>query len=546
MTKLGGFELKKIFEVPLYPYVRSSDQDAEQVVRHKVVVVGAGPIGLAAAIELAMQDIEVVVVDDNDKVSWGSRAVCYAKRPLEILDRLGCGDQFVDKGVQWNVGKVFFDERQVYQFDLLPEDGHKRPAFINLQQYYFEEYLFNRVVELKAQGKPIEIRGNNKVVSVDQGTDFATVELETPEGNYKVETDWVIACDGAASPIRSMMDLDFVGRVFEDNFLIADVIMDAEFPTERWFWFDPPFNRGQSALLHKQPDNVWRIDLQLGWDIDKEEEKKPENVIPRLKAMLGEDVKFELEWVSIYTFQCRRMEQFRKGRVIFAGDSAHQVSPFGARGANSGLQDTDNLIWKLALVMDGKAPMSLLDSYDEERVYAAQENIMNSSRATDFITPKSAISRVFRDAVLELAEKAEFARPLVNSGRLSVPATYDGSSLNSDDCEGMPARSRPGSPAADAPTENGYLLSQLGNKFQLLAVNADVPDTVIVNGITISALRVEANAEMKARYLGDKTSGVYLMRPDQHVAARWESYNGDLVAEAMNRTIGIFEQEAAQ
>ncbi|SDQ23396.1 3-(3-hydroxy-phenyl)propionate hydroxylase [Pseudovibrio sp. Tun.PSC04-5.I4] len=538
--------MKKIFEVPLYPYVRSSDQDAEQVVRHKVVVVGAGPIGLAAAIELAMQDIEVVVVDDNDKVSWGSRAVCYAKRPLEILDRLGCGDQFVDKGVQWNVGKVFFDERQVYQFDLLPEDGHKRPAFINLQQYYFEEYLFNRVVELKAQGKPIEIRGNNKVVSVDQGTDFATVELETPEGNYKVETDWVIACDGAASPIRSMMDLDFVGRVFEDNFLIADVIMDAEFPTERWFWFDPPFNRGQSALLHKQPDNVWRIDLQLGWDIDKEEEKKPENVIPRLKAMLGEDVKFELEWVSIYTFQCRRMEQFRKGRVIFAGDSAHQVSPFGARGANSGLQDTDNLIWKLALVMDGKAPMSLLDSYDEERVYAAQENIMNSSRATDFITPKSAISRVFRDAVLELAEKAEFARPLVNSGRLSVPATYDGSSLNSDDCEGMPARSRPGSPAADAPTENGYLLSQLGNKFQLLAVNADVPDTVIVNGITISALRVEANAEMKARYLGDKTSGVYLMRPDQHVAARWESYNGDLVAEAMNRTIGIFEQEAAQ
>ncbi|KZL15400.1 3-(3-hydroxy-phenyl)propionate/3-hydroxycinnamic acid hydroxylase [Pseudovibrio axinellae] len=537
---------KKIFEVPLYPYVRSPDQDAEKAVRHKVVVAGAGPIGLAAAIELAMQDIEVVVVDDNDKVSWGSRAVCYAKRPLEILDRIGCGDQFVDKGVQWHVGKVFFDERQVYQFDLLPEDGHKRPAFINLQQYYFEEYLVDRVKELQAQGKPIEIRGNNKVVSVDQSSDVATVELETPEGNYIVEADWAIACDGAASPIRSMMGLDFVGRVFEDNFLIADVIMDADFPTERWFWFDPPFNRGQSALLHKQPDNVWRIDLQLGWDIDKEAEKKPENVIPRLKAMLGEDVKFELEWVSIYTFQCRRMEQFRKGRVIFAGDSAHQVSPFGARGANSGLQDTDNLIWKLKLVMDGKAPVNLLDSYDEERIYAAEENIMNSSRATDFITPKSAISRVFRDAVLDLSEQVEFARPLVNSGRLSVPATYDGSSLNSPDTAGMPARSRPGSPASDAPTANGYLLDQLGNSFQLLAVNADVPDTVEVNGITISALRVEANDEMKARYLGEKDSAVYLMRPDQHVAARWESYDGDQVIKAMNRTIGILEQEAAQ
>ncbi|WNZ53714.1 FAD-dependent oxidoreductase (plasmid) [Microbulbifer sp. MKSA007] len=538
--------MKKIFEVPLYPYVRSPDQDAEKAVRHKVVVVGAGPIGLAAAIELAMQDIEVVVVDDNDKVSWGSRAVCYAKRPLEILDRIGCGDQFVDKGVQWNVGKVFFDERQVYQFDLLPEDGHKRPAFINLQQYYFEEYLVDRVKELQAQGKPIEIRGNNKVVSVDQGSDFATVELETPEGNYSVEADWVIACDGAASPIRAMMGLDFVGRIFEDNFLIADVVMEADFPTERWFWFDPPFNRGQSALLHKQPDNVWRIDLQLGWDVDKEEEKKPENVIPRLKAMLGEDVNFELEWVSIYTFQCRRMEQFRKGRVIFAGDSAHQVSPFGARGANSGLQDTDNLIWKLKLVMDGTAPMSLLDTYDEERIYAADENILNSSRSTDFITPKSAISRVFRDAVLDLSEAAEFARPLVNSGRLSVPATYDGSSLNSDDCAGMPVRSRPGSPAADAPTANGWLLDQLGNKFQLLAINADVPDTVDVGGITISALRVNATDEIRDRYLGDKSSAVYLMRPDQHVAARWETYDGANVAQALNRAIGIFEQEAAQ
>ncbi|MGH0002735.1 FAD-dependent oxidoreductase [Pseudovibrio ascidiaceicola] len=537
---------KKIFEVPLYPYVRSPDQDAEKAVRHKVVVVGAGPIGLAAAIELAMQDVEVVVVDDNDKVSWGSRAVCYAKRPLEILDRIGCGDQFVDKGVQWNVGKVFFDERQVYQFDLLPEDGHKRPAFINLQQYYFEEYLVDRVKELQAQGKPIEIRGNNKVVSVDQGSDFATVELETPEGNYSVEADWVIACDGAASPIRAMMGLDFVGRIFEDNFLIADVVMEADFPTERWFWFDPPFNRGQSALLHKQPDNVWRIDLQLGWDVDKEEEKKPENVIPRLKAMLGEDVNFELEWVSIYTFQCRRMEQFRKGRVIFAGDSAHQVSPFGARGANSGLQDTDNLIWKLKLVMDGTAPMSLLDTYDEERVFAAEENILNSSRSTDFITPKSAISRVFRNAVLDLSEAAEFARPLVNSGRLSVPATYDGSSLNSDDCAGMPVRSRPGSPAADAPTADGWLLDQLGNKFQLLAINTDVPDTVDVGGVTVSALRVNATDEIADRYLGDKSSAVYLMRPDQHVAARWETYDGANVAQALNRAIGIFEQEAAQ
>ncbi|NMD06740.1 MAG: FAD-dependent oxidoreductase, partial [Phyllobacteriaceae bacterium] len=416
----------RLFETPLYPYQRSVDQESETPVRHAAVVIGAGPIGLAAAIDCAQQGIPVVVLDENDKVSWGSRAICFAKRPLEILDRLGCGQPMVDKGVLWNVGKVFFDKRQVYDFNLLPEGGHKRPAFINLQQYHFEKFLVDRVWQLQAEGKAIEIRGGSKVTGIVSHRDHVGLTIETPDGPYSIEADWVIACDGATSPVRRMMGLDFIGRVFEDNFLIADVVMDAKFPTERWFWFDPPFNRGQSALLHKQPDNVWRIDLQLGWNIDKELEKKPERVIPRLKAMLGDDVKFDLEWVSIYTFQCRRMEKFRYGRVLFAGDSAHQVSPFGARGANSGLQDTDNLIWKLKLVIGGMAPDSLLDSYDIERIHGADENILNSSRSTDFITPKSEVSRLFRNAVLDLSEHYAFARPLVNSGRLSVPCTYDG------------------------------------------------------------------------------------------------------------------------
>ncbi|TBX29232.1 FAD-dependent oxidoreductase [Nioella sediminis] len=530
---------KKIFEVPLYAYERSPDQDAPAPVRRKVVVIGAGPIGLGAAIDLAQQGVEVVVLDDNDKVSFGSRAICFAKRPLEILDRLGCGHEMVAKGVEWQLGKVFFDERQVYEFNLLPEKGHEFPAFINLQQYYFEEYLVNRVRAMQAQGAPIEIRGRNKVLRVTDTGDHVSLLIDTPEGEYKLEADWLIACDGAASPTRAMMGLDFVGRVFEDNFLIADVIMEADFPTERWFWFDPPFNRGQSALLHKQPDGVWRIDLQLGWDIDKEEEKKPENVIPRLKAMLGEDVRFELEWVSIYTFQCRRMEKFRHGRVIFAGDSAHQVSPFGARGANSGLQDTDNLGWKLKLVMDGIAPESLLDSYDVERVHGADENILNSSRSTDFITPKSEMSRVLRDAVLDLSEHYAFARPLVNSGRLSVPCTYDGSPLNTPDAlPGGPARSRPGSPCADAPMGDGYLLPHLGDRFTLLTIGAEAPERVEAEGLSVHRLALDTTPEVRERYLGDAASAVYLIRPDQHVAARWPAYDAAAVETALKRAIG--------
>jgi 3-(3-hydroxy-phenyl)propionate hydroxylase len=528
--------MASIFETPLYSYQRSADQDTPHPVQHKVVVIGAGPVGLAAAIDCALHDIPVVMLDENDKVSFGSRAICFAKRTLEILDRLGCGEPIVQKGVVWNVGKVFFDTRQVYEFNLLPESGHRRPAFVNLQQYYLEYHLVERVRALQAEGKVIEIRGNNKLTSLQQNADHTILTVTTPEGDYKLEADWVIACDGAASPTRSMMGLDFVGRVFEDNFLIADVKMDAPFPTERWFWFDPPFNRGQSALLHKQPDNVWRIDLQLGWDIDKELEKKPERVIPRLKAMLGNDVNFTLEWVSIYTFQCRRMEKFRHGRVLFAGDSAHQVSPFGARGANSGLQDVDNLIWKLKSVIDGAAPDALLDSYDSERVQAADENILNSSRSTDFITPKSEISRLFRDALLDLSEHHPFARPLVNSGRLSLPCVLDGSPLNGPDDDQLPARTRPGAPAVDAPMGNEWLLEKLGGQFTVLALNCRTPDNL---NTSIKCVTIPSPPpELTARYLGDAPSALYLIRPDQHIAARWITIHNADVASAINRTVG--------
>ena len=532
--------MTKIFETPLYPYRRSADQDARTPVRHPVVVIGAGPVGMAAAIDLARHDVPVVILDDNDKVSYGSRAICFAKRPLEILDRLGCGEPMVRKGVTWNTGKVFFGDEETYRFDLLPESGHKRPAFINLQQYHFEAYMVQRIRELQEEGRPIEIRGRNAVSALAEHDDHVRLEIDTPEGPYNIEAEWLIACDGAGSSTRRMLGLDFVGKVFEDNFLIADVIMEADFPPERWFWFDPPFNRGQSALLHKQPDNLWRIDFQIGWNIDREEELKEENIRRRLHAMLGEDAKFELEWTSIYTFQCRRMESFRKGRVLFAGDAAHQVSPFGARGANSGLQDTDNLAWKLRLVMEGKAPESLLDSYSSERIHGADENILNSTRSTEFITPKSEISRIFRDAVLDLAREHEFARPLVNSGRLSVPCTYDGSPLNGPDCPELPRRTRPGSPAPDAPIANGWLLDRLGDRFQLLVFAVNAPERLEDGGIEMETIRLDPDAspELRERYLGEADGAVYLMRPDQHVAARWRHFDEAAVIAALRKATG--------
>ncbi len=522
----------------LYPYQRSPDQNAASPVRHPVVVMGGGPIGVATALDLGLQGIPVIVLDDHEGIGMGSRAICFSKRCLEISDRYGCGEPMLDKGVVWNLGKVFHEDRKVFEFNLLPEEGHKYPAFINLQQPYFEKFLVDRVRQAQKDGAPIELRGKNRVDSVQVHDDHVELEVTTPEGTYQLEADWLIGCDGAGSPLRKMLKLDFEGRVFQDSFLIADIKMKADFPTERWFWFEPSHKSGDSTLLHKQPDGVWRIDFQIGWNVDREEEMKEDNIRARLDAMLGPEVEYDIVWTSIYTFQCRRMEKFRHGRVIFAGDAAHQVSPFGARGANSGMQDVDNLGWKLGLVIDGKAPEHLLDSYDEERVHGADENILNSTRATDFITPKSKISHTFRNAVLDLAEHHEFARPLVNSGRLSVPCTYDDLSLNGpDELAGGPARTRTGSACPDAPLGDGFLLSRLGNDFVLLTIDAKAPEELEEHGVAIRRVAVSASDDktgmLAERYLGESGSAVYLIRPDQHVAARWNKFDEAAVRAAL-------------
>ena len=530
-----------------FSWQRSPDQDAPNPVHHPVVVVGAGPVGLSLAIDLAQRGQRVLVLDNDDKLSTGSRAICFAKRTLEIWDRLGVGAPMCDKGVEWNVGKVYFGNELLYRFDLLPEPGHERPAFINLQQYYAEAWLALRAAELPN----LEIRWKHAVVGCTQTDERVRLEVETPEGRYALEADWVTACDGSRSPMRAMLGQESKGRVFRDRFLIADVKMQAQFPAERWFWFDPPFHPGQSVLLHRQPDDVWRIDFQLGWDADPEVEKRPENIRPRVDAMmraaLGREVPYELEWASVYTFACLRMERFVHGRVLFAGDSAHGVSPFGARGANSGVQDADNLAWKLDLVLRGVAPRALLDTYGPEREYAADENILNSTRATDFITPKSAISRLFRDATLDLARAHPFARRIVNSGRLSVPATLHGSSLNTPDRDAFAGAMVPGAPAVDAPLPGGgWLLRRLaGNGFTALVFGDEAGASEkaveqVTQGaqglVPVDLVRLPVEGLLAQRY--DAQPGtVYLLRPDQHVCARWRAPAAADITAALTRAL---------
>ena len=517
-----------------FAYTPSPDQGCTTPAHHPVIIVGAGPVGLSLAIDLAQRGTSVVLLDDSDRIGDGSRAICFAKRTLEIFDRLGVAKPMLDKGVSWQVGKVFQAGECLYQFDLLPEPGHKMPAFINLQQFYVEKFLIDRALALG-----VDLRWKNRVVAVRNATGVVHLTIETPDGCYDLAADHVVACDGARSPIRSMLGLSFAGEIFEDQFLIADVRMQADFPVERWFWFDPPFHSGQSCLLHKQPDDVWRIDLQLSPDADPEHERQPAVVRPRIERMLGHQA-FELEWVSIYRFQCRRLERFRHGRVIFAGDAAHQVSPFGARGANSGIQDADNLGWKLALVMAGASPDDLLASYDSERSEAADENILNSTRATDFIAPRSLAERFFRNAALALARTQPFARRFVNSGRLSLPTAYAGSSLSTADTDIWLAGPAPGAPIPDAPLGRAYLAECLNGSFLLLA-GPSVPVGLAPAGVTHVAPCAE---DILLRERFDLTDhAAYLIRPDGHIAARFRQADQQRLEAALKRAKGVFNAD---
>ncbi|MDC8830259.1 FAD-dependent oxidoreductase [Alteromonas gilva] len=548
--ELGAATSKARLSRAEYKFVEPPELTRSSMTHVPVIIVGGGPVGLATAADLAGHGINTIILERSNTVSDGSRAICWAKRTLEILDRLNVGEKMKRKGVVWDIGKVFLgaDTNPLYSFDLLADKQQKMPAFVNLQQFYPEEYLIEL---LEAQPKT-QLRWQSEVVDVENDDDKVTVRVKTPAGEYLLSCDYLVAADGHRSAVRKILGLDFVGKVFEDNFLIADVRMDYDGPAERHFWFDPPFDGGQTALLHRQPDNIWRIDFQLGWNIDRKAELCPEKVGKKIAAFLGDDVEFEYEWVSIYTFSCLKMDKFTHNRVIFAGDAAHLVSPFGARGANGGIHDQDNLAWKLAFVLQGKAPEALLETYNEERSYGADENIRNSTRSTDFITPKTPVSRAFRDGVVELAKSIAFARAFVNSGRLSMPCTLDQSSLNTPDESPFSARQRPGSPCMDAPVtldgQASWLLNHLGWRFiglyysdsnerpsfEALLATSSVPVDVLIIHQQGHRGMVDSQRLIARHY--DMTPGTfYLIRPDQHIAARWREFDAGKVIAALTK-----------
>ncbi|MEX2495196.1 MAG: FAD-dependent monooxygenase [Woeseia sp.] len=561
MRPAGRGELESLyFSYPKFDFVRPPEMAGESD-RHRVAVAGAGPVGLAAAIELARRGIRCVLLDEKDTLNNGSRAICVSRNSFETLQQLGVAARFENKALGWTRGRCYYRDKLIYRLEMPHSDQDRYLPMYNIQQQYIEQYLAERAAEFADM---IDLRWQSAVTDVANGEGEVRLTVATPEGEYVLRSDYLLAADGAASRIRKTLGLRLAGENLPGRYVIADVRMDHDFPTERRSFFESEANPESTILVHRQPDDIWRVDWQLRPSEQADEAIAEDNVRARVQAilnMLGHAGPWELEWWSIYTANTLCLDDYRHGRVLFIGDAAHIVPIFGVRGLNNGFDDAMNAAWKLAYVLDGQAGEELLDSFTAERRGATLDVFRNAGKSSRFMTPPTRGYAVMRKAVLQLALTQEFARRFADP-RQVVPYTYSGSPLTSyrhRDRE-FTGGIKAGSAAMNRKAGNGgFLLDYLGlgfkglyfveretipsdilklsgrlaaidSNFSLLAISRK---SLLQNAVTVI---VDGEGRIFDAYAANDGS-FYLLRPDRHVAARWLAARADEIEDALSTAL---------
>lgn len=534
--------------------------------RHRVLIAGGGPVGLALALALARHGVASVVIEADDTVCKGSRAICLSRRSLEILDHLGALDGFLAKGLGWTTGRSYYRQTEVLRFEMPHAASERFLPMTNIPQYWIEQFL---VEAAERRPELIELRWQTRLTHVEADARGVRLALATPADSYLTEADWLVACDGARSQVRQSLGLRMNGTAYEGRYVIVDVEVDLPWPTERLAWFDPPSNPGRTMLMHRQPDNVWRLDYQLHDGEDAEEMTRPERVLPVVEAhfrMLKVDRPWRLVWSSSYRASALALDDFVHERVVFAGDAAHLVPIFGVRGLNSGFEDAFNLAWKLAAVVQGRAAPALLASYSRERHQAWATNISHAMKSTEFMAPPSRGFELMRDAVLSLAARHRDLATLINP-RQSSAVPYDDTALNLASADGasFAPSLRPGVPVPDFPVARdgcaGFLSQHLGDSFTAIAFPGDglsaaqaaaavaaaaqasgTPVALLVvqpaaDGTGPAAVLVDEENRLRTAFDADP-SALYLVRPDGYVCCRWRRPTGADIAAALHAIMG--------
>ncbi len=555
----NGYEFAQgsAYDLPRYPFVAPEALKSGQAERAAIVIVGGGITGLTLACALARLGVQAVLLDEDDTVGVrgaASRGICYTQKSLEIFHRLGIYERIAARGVQWSVGRTFAGQDEVYSFDLRQQDGFglsSQPPFINIQQFYIEGFLVERIAELGQ----VDLRWKSRVVGFTQQEGFAELEVDTPAGRYTLHADHVVDASGSASPFHAWCGVDKTTKLGEDRWCIADVRFAEHPPLERHTWVQAPFNDNRAVWQHLMADDVWRIDYQVGANADPKEISREEAVRERLHRQFGPDARFDIVWVGPYAYRSQLLHQLRQDSVFFMGDAAKIVSPFGARGGNTGVGDADNLAWKLAAVLKGRAPPALLDSYNAERHEAASENVKVTSRTARFLRPAAGVETLFRDAAISLARQYPFARQLVNTGRMATANSYHHSPV----CEadgGVSVQNAPLAWADGTPgTLNDLLAWADGNllllafgelganealRLQLVAGHAPLRCVQVLPPGTPALAREHVCDPQDRLKRACQVFGLRwaLLRPDGYLAATGEAVDATLVR-AMERALAL-------
>ncbi|MDP3812285.1 MAG: FAD-dependent monooxygenase [Hydrogenophaga sp.] len=509
-----------------------------------VLIAGGGPVGLTLSALLSAQGIASLVIEADEGYCSGSRAICMSRRSQEILGWVGADKALVAKGLSWVGGRSHWRHNEVLHFQMPSEPTQRFAPMVNIQQFYVEEFAHRAA---QAAAEPAQVQWASRVTGVKPQADGVVVEVSTPHGMQTVRADWLVACDGGRSTVREQLGLQLEGTQYDGKYVIVDVVQKTRRAVERLAWFDPPSNPGSTILMHRQPDDVWRIDYQIRDDEDPLEAVKPENVLPRVQShlsMIGETEPWEPLWISIYNAKCLTLPSYRHGRVMFAGDAAHLVPIFGVRGLNSGLDDAGNLAWKLARVVRGQSPDVLLDSYSTERVHAARENIAYGAKSTEFMAPPNFAYKLMREATLRLAEGDAQVRSLINP-RQSTPITYVGSPLNAAATDGWSHdMAAPGAPAPEALLQDGqgafHLSSRFGRNFLVLAFGPNGQQTPTLSGLELLSIdpAMDVNGQAWQRYglPGAQDKALVLVRPDGYVMGRWHGHDPAPLLHALTTT----------